>query len=475
MRPLTIFIEAARNQFVFLFSASLRMRRSSLSRFIVHVRRGTDASREGLRLSIALGLRRRAMRLLDHQPWLASEIDRMRLELLNGNLEEASSRAFTIRRKMWFQARSVRSLIGEIAQMIAPFSLQKAMALVRSCPVPPTCGPVLALELGQVARYMRWKCILKNNLGPDFWLLEANNSRTYDDKEICLNNYLEAYGLIATKRIDASKPPYVCNLASSHASQRRTKEGPLLSVILTAFNCETYIESAILSVLDQIYAVIEFIIIDDGSTDTTWERISTLASQDRRIIPIRLERNVGTYVAKNIGLRIAKGEFVAFQDSDDWSHPERFHRCVRALLGDQHLVAVSALYVRVRSSGHFCSRNVWPLTRWTPNSIVFRRAVVMDNIGYFDHQRFGADSEYVARLRLVFGEARHLKLHTPVLFASQRPNSLMTASDTGIPSNGFSEKRVRYQEEWTERLIEQSLRGETLFRSHEETLLSDVI
>jgi hypothetical protein len=451
------------------------MPRSSLSHFIERVRKGTDRDSDCLRLSIALGLRSRAMRSLEHRPGLASEVDRIRLELLNGNLEGAVSRAFAARRKMWMPARMVRRLTGEIAQMIAPFSLHKAMALVRSCPVPPDCGPALALELGQVARYMKWASILRDNLGPDFFLLEANNSRTYDDKERFLNNYLEAYGLSAAKRIHSSKPLYVCNLAPSLKSSRKKEEGPLLSVVLTAFNCETYVESAMLSVLDQTYSVIELIVIDDGSTDATWERISTLASQDSRIITARLKRNVGTYAAKNIGLCMAKGDFVAFQDADDWSHPERFHRCVSALLADQQLVAVSALYVRIRSSGQFCSSNVWPLTRWTPNSIVFRRAAAMEKIGYFHCSRFGADSEYVARLRLAFGEARHLKLRIPVIFASQRPNSLMTSSDAGIATNGFSAKRLRYQEEWTESLIEKSLRGETLYRSYEETPLEHVI
>ena len=451
------------------------MRRFSLFHFIERVRMGTDGDHECLRLAISLGLRSRAIRSLERRPGLASEVDRMRLELLNGNLEAAASMAFSIRRNMRMPEKNVRRLTGEIAQLIAPFSLHKAMALVRSCPFPPDCGPALALELGQVARYMKWSRILRDNLGPEFFLLEANNSRAYDDKEICLNNYLEAYGLSAVKKIDLAKPPYVCNLAPSQKSPCEKKEGPLLSVILTAFNCDTYVESAMRSVLDQIYGVIELIVIDDGSTDATWEKISNLVSQDTRISAVRLRCNVGTYAAKNIGLYMAKGEFVAFQDADDWSHPERFHRCVSALLGDEHLVAVSALYVRIRSSGEFCSSNVWPLTRWTPNSIVFRRIVVMEKIGYFDRARFGADSEYVARLRLAFGEDRHLKLLLPLVFASQRPNSLMTSSDTGIGCNGFSAKRLHYQEEWTERLIEKSLRGETLYRSHEGTPLGDVV
>jgi hypothetical protein len=399
----------------------------------------------------------------------------MRLELLNGNLEAAASMAFSIRRNMRIPTGKAQRLMGEISQLIAPFSLHKAMALARSCPVPPDCGPALALELGQVARYTKWARILRDKLGPDFLLLEANNSSSCDVKERFLNSYLETYGLSPAKRIDLAKPPYVCNLAPSQKSPCGKKEGPLLSVILTAFNCDAYVESAMRSVLDQIYGVIELIVIDDGSTDATWEKISNLVSQDTRISAVRLTCNVGTYAAKNIGLRMAKGEFVAFQDADDWSHPERFHRCVSALIGDEHLVAVSALYVRIRSSGQFCSSNVWPLTRWTPNSIVFRRTAVMEKIGYFDCVRFGADSEYVARLRLSFGEARHLKLRIPVIFASQRPNSLMTSLDTGIASNGFSAKRVCYQEEWTESLIEKSLRGETLYRSHEEMPLRHVI
>ncbi len=102
---------------------------------------------------------------------------------------------------------------------------------------------------------------------------------------------------------------------------RRTN--PKISVIMPTYNVENYVAEAISSILDQTFSDFEFIIIDDGSTDKTLEIAK--AFKDRRIRLLE-KVHLGTVYQLNYGLEQARGEFIARQDSDDYSHPERFEK-----------------------------------------------------------------------------------------------------------------------------------------------------
>jgi len=88
---------------------------------------------------------------------------------------------------------------------------------------------------------------------------------------------------------------------------------PLVSVIIPAYNCADYIADSIKSALEQDYPNKEIIVIDDGSTDGT---VDALSSFDGEITLIQ-QQNAGSAVARNAGIKAAKGEFIAFLDSDD--------------------------------------------------------------------------------------------------------------------------------------------------------------
>jgi len=89
---------------------------------------------------------------------------------------------------------------------------------------------------------------------------------------------------------------------------------PLVSVIMPAYNCASYIGQALNSALAQDYENIEIIVINDGSTDSTPD---ILASYGDRITVLN-QKNSGSAAARNFGLRTAKGEYLAFLDSDDY-------------------------------------------------------------------------------------------------------------------------------------------------------------
>lgn len=92
---------------------------------------------------------------------------------------------------------------------------------------------------------------------------------------------------------------------------------PLISVIVPVYNVEHYLARCIDSILNQDYPNLEVILVDDGSTDSSWEICQKYKNNDKRII-IKQQVNAGSSVARNTGLTLAKGSFIAFVDSDDY-------------------------------------------------------------------------------------------------------------------------------------------------------------
>lgn len=89
----------------------------------------------------------------------------------------------------------------------------------------------------------------------------------------------------------------------------------LVSVIVPAYNCESYIVECIDNILKQSYSELQVIVVDDGSKDKTYEKC--MAFNDERLTILQKE-NGGASSARNFGLKYAKGEFILFADSDDY-------------------------------------------------------------------------------------------------------------------------------------------------------------
>jgi len=109
---------------------------------------------------------------------------------------------------------------------------------------------------------------------------------------------------------------------------------PRVSVVMSVFNDEVFVRDAIESILDQTYRDIEFIIVEDGSTDGTPDILKECARQDRRIRLVQNPSNWGLIRSLNKGIGLARGSYIARQDADDTSLPRRFERQVQFL--DQH-------------------------------------------------------------------------------------------------------------------------------------------
>lgn len=94
-------------------------------------------------------------------------------------------------------------------------------------------------------------------------------------------------------------------------------EDVLVSIIMPAYNAETTISDSIRSVKAQSYHNWELIVVNDGSIDRTSSIVEEFRKNESRIIHIKLDTNAGLPNARNVGCRVAKGELIAFLDSDD--------------------------------------------------------------------------------------------------------------------------------------------------------------
>ncbi len=122
---------------------------------------------------------------------------------------------------------------------------------------------------------------------------------------------------------------------------------PLVSVIMPVYNAERYLSSAVESILNQSYKHLEFIIINDGSTDSSMEILKDYQSRDNRITLLNQPNNLGIVHSLNAGLFVSKGKLIARMDADDISLPERLSHQVDFMEGNPEvgLLGCKARYI----------------------------------------------------------------------------------------------------------------------------------
>lgn len=100
----------------------------------------------------------------------------------------------------------------------------------------------------------------------------------------------------------------------------------MVSIVMPAYNAQDYIQEAIQSVLQQTYTEWELLVIDDASSDRTAEIVNQLVRKDSRVHYIKNKANIGAAESRNRGVELAKGQWIAFLDSDDCWHPDKLKR-----------------------------------------------------------------------------------------------------------------------------------------------------
>ena len=112
--------------------------------------------------------------------------------------------------------------------------------------------------------------------------------------------------------------------------KKTMKKTPKISVIMSVYNGLPFLKEAVKSILYQTYKNFEFIIVDDASSDKSWEYLRNL--KDQRIKLIQNKKNLGLAASLNIALHQAKGDFIARMDADDISMPQRLKTQLASML-----------------------------------------------------------------------------------------------------------------------------------------------
>ncbi len=191
----------------------------------------------------------------------------------------------------------------------------------------------------------------------------------------------------------------------------------------------------------------DLIIVDDASPDDTFDYIQKIAESDDRIIPFRLEKNGGTYVAKNHGMLHAKGKYLAFHDSDDWAHRDKLRLQIEKLESREDLIGTTTGYIRVDENSNIIYRGKGSI-RHACISLMINREKVISRIGYFDSVRVSADSEYERRIHAVFGKESIEHFDIPLIVASVRTESLSGGGKFALGWTGLSGPRLEYRQKF---------------------------
>lgn len=239
---------------------------------------------------------------------------------------------------------------------------------------------------------------------------------------------------------------------------RAVESETLISVILTAHNEEALLPVAVDSLLGQSWRNLEIIIVDDASTDRTWQTAEALARKDGRVKLVRLQTQLGLWGAKNVGLQHCTGGIITMHDADDWSHHRKIELQAAPLLRSRTLMATSSYMVRVdQQTGAPYTRNARNFLRWNPSSFMFRPELVHRSGGFLD-KLLGSDCEFVARAEISHGVDTHLHVRLPLSIGLQRSGSLSNRFRSG------AEALVRFQhwEQWRRRHVHGDLQGPPL-------------
>jgi len=247
-------------------------------------------------------------------------------------------------------------------------------------------------------------------------------------------------GLVSAHLEAGHTPPF--NRLAAHAPQP-VESGPLVSVIMPAYNSAACIAQALNGLCAQSWRALEILVVDDGSTDDTLEIARVRAASDPRIKVIAAGENHGAYPARNTGMAAATGEYITVHDADDWSHPKKIAAQIAPLLRNDTLMGSLSHWVRATDS---LDMALWRIEQgWIHRNVssLMIRAGLRDSLGYWDRTRANADTEYYYRIIAAYGAHSLTEVHPgiPLAFGRSTATSLTRASATHLRTQYHGPRR----------------------------------
>lgn len=202
---------------------------------------------------------------------------------------------------------------------------------------------------------------------------------------------------------------------------------PLISIVMPVYNAENCIQEAIESLLQQTYKNIEILIMDDGSTDTTWEILKQYKNVDKRISLFSNKKNIGLTKSLNVLISKSKGEYIARQDADDISLPERFQTQFQLI--EKHNLDFCTARAIVKNS----NRKIPFLSFYIPKRFILKfknpfihgtliiNKEVLIKIGLYD-EKYYYSQDYLLMRRLLMNRYKYKFIRKPLYILNTSNN-----------------------------------------------------
>jgi len=198
----------------------------------------------------------------------------------------------------------------------------------------------------------------------------------------------------------------------------------MVSVISPVYKVEKFIETTINSVLAQTYKNFEYILVDDCSPDNSAEIILSMVKQYPQIKYYKLESNLGAAVARNKGIELAEGQYIAFLDSDDCWKPEKLEKEVR-LAQEKNAEIIFTAIEMIDEEGN----------------LVKGKRKVKDKIGY----RFLLTNTMIATSSVLIDISKVGKFQMPLVRSGQDYATWLMLMRDGRPAYGIDEALTQYR------------------------------
>jgi len=224
-------------------------------------------------------------------------------------------------------------------------------------------------------------------------------------------------------------------------------EFPKISIIIPTYNCAKYIDEAILSALNQTYSNKEIIIIDDGSKDNTKDILKKY--EDNEKVKVVFQENQGVSKARNNGILIASGEYIATLDADDRWMPDRLDKMMSFLKGNPYEIVISNFYLvdedrnRLKTSPAFSEDYTHPpkekqykvlLFEATAFALMIVKKEILIKLGGYDETLKGEAEDYDLWLRMLSNDIHWAFYAEPLVEMMVRTGSLSKGYSTNRKS-----------------------------------------
>ncbi len=180
------------------------------------------------------------------------------------------------------------------------------------------------------------------------------------------------------------------------------KKPPQITVLMSAYNAENTVSQSIESILSQIFTNFEFIIFDDGSTDSTKSIVESYAAKDKRIVS-HSHKNIGLTKTLNKGIQLAKGQYIGRQDADDVSYPTRLGKQIELMDASPDILVCGSNCDNIYPDGtktqwgwentEALNKSVFYKTPFAHSTALIRTTDIKEMNGYNEQMKTAQDAE----------------------------------------------------------------------------------